>query len=168
MMGSPLGPTGTPAFGGAPPEPMGRMGMGASPGAAPMNRTLMGAGPMQLPGTDGKGSSPSDVNAMALEDDEEAATMVAQVPEELLAQSAELAAQVQDAEERHYREVFDEFVATKKRCGEATQSLTFDKFVQTLRKNRDQIVSRHGATRVRFTVYVKEGRAALKATPDTE
>ncbi len=95
------------------------------------------------------------------DDDEEGATMVNQVPEELLAAAAGAPSQ----EEQHFREVFDQFVAKKKACGEATAGLTYDKFSQTLRKNRDQIVSRHGVTGVRFTVYVKEGKAALRATP---
>ncbi|HSQ67372.1 MAG TPA: MXAN_5187 C-terminal domain-containing protein, partial [Polyangiaceae bacterium] len=40
-----------------------------------------------------------------------------------------------------------------------------DKFRQTLRKNRDALVQRHNCKRVKFTVYVKDGRASLKATP---
>jgi hypothetical protein len=61
--------------------------------------------------------------------------------------------------------VFADFVRTKKDCGEATAGLTFEKFLKTLRKNHDAIVQRHGVSRVKFSVYVKEGRAALKASP---
>ncbi len=68
-------------------------------------------------------------------------------------------------QEAHFREVFDQYVATRIQCGEETDSLKFDKFVVTLRKNRDQIVAKHQAEGVRFTVYVKEGKAALKAAP---
>jgi sRNA-binding regulator protein Hfq len=64
--------------------------------------------------------------------------------------------------------VFEQFLATKKQCNEAVAGLTYDKFVVTLRKNREQIVQKHGAAKVRFTVYVKEGKAALKATPIKE
>ncbi len=103
------------------------------------------------------------------DDDDDGATMVARVPEELLAQSASLpTAGGGDDEEAHFREVFKSFLDTKKQCGEPTAGLTFEKFVVTLRKNRDQIVSRHGARKVRFTVYVKNGKAALKATPIRE
>ena len=87
--------------------------------------------------------------------------MVARVPQELLDQSASSASE----EEKHFREVFEQFVAMKKKCGEPTAGLTFEKFAVTLRKNRDQIVQRHGASKVRFTVYEKNGKAALKATP---
>jgi hypothetical protein len=101
----------------------------------------------------------------AEDDDDEGATMVARVPEELLAKSAAPGTEGADDEEKHFREVFEQFLETKRQCGEPTAGLTFEKFVITLRKNRDQIVSRHGARSVRFTVYVKEGKAALKATP---
>lgn len=98
------------------------------------------------------------------DDDDEGATMVARVPKELLEKSAGGG----EDEQSHFREVFDQFVAMKKKCGEPTAGLTFDKFAVTLRKNRDQIVSRHAASRVRFTVYEKNGKAALKATPIKE
>jgi hypothetical protein len=69
-------------------------------------------------------------------------------------------------EEGHYREVFTEYLATRQQCGESTQDLTFEKFCVTLRKNRDQILqTRNDARGVRFSVYVKEGKAALKASP---
>ncbi|MFO0686639.1 MAG: MXAN_5187 family protein [Sandaracinus sp.] len=97
-------------------------------------------------------------------DDEDGATMVAKVPDELLKRAGSEAAE----QEAHFREVFEQFVATKKQCNEPTAGLTYDKFVVTLRKNREQIVQKHGAAKVRFTVYVKEGKAALKATPIKE
>ena len=61
--------------------------------------------------------------------------------------------------------VYDEFIRTKRECGEPTDGLTFEKFQQTLKKNRDALMQRHGCKRVKFSVYVKEGRASLKATP---
>jgi hypothetical protein len=69
-------------------------------------------------------------------------------------------------EDGHFREVFEQYLAVRQQCGESTADLTFDKFCVTLRKNRDQILgSRPDALGVRFTVYVKEGKAALKASP---
>ena len=64
-----------------------------------------------------------------------------------------------------WRKVYEEFLALKKQCGEATASLTFEKFKGTLQRNKDALVARHACTRVKFTVYVKEGKAALKASP---
>jgi hypothetical protein len=70
------------------------------------------------------------------------------------------------SDEDHYREVFEQYLTTRKQCGESIAELTFDKFCITLRKNRDQILgSRPDARGVRFTVYVKDGKAALKASP---
>jgi hypothetical protein len=64
-----------------------------------------------------------------------------------------------------WQKVYEDFIRTKKECGEPTDGLTFEKFQQTLRKNRDALMQRHGCKRVKFSVYVKEGRASLKATP---
>jgi hypothetical protein len=72
------------------------------------------------------------------------------------------------ADESDWQEVFQEFVATKKQCGESVDGFTFEKFADRLRKNRDTLVQRHGAKRVKFGVYVKDGKAALKANPIKE
>ncbi len=68
-------------------------------------------------------------------------------------------------EKAEWRQVFDEYVRVRGQCGEPTAGLTFDKFQGTLEKNKAAILSRHPADRVRFTVYVKDGKAALKASP---
>jgi hypothetical protein len=103
--------------------------------------------------------APPPAAAPDWDEDDEGATMVAERPEELLQQAAA------DEEEAHFRETFEQYVAMKEKCGESTAGLTFDKFSQTLRKNRDQIVARHDAKGVRFSVYEKNGKAALKAAP---
>jgi hypothetical protein len=64
-----------------------------------------------------------------------------------------------------WRKVYEEFIALKRQCGEETGSLTFEKFKGTLQRNKDALVARHSCSRVKFTVYVKEGKAALKASP---
>lgn len=64
-----------------------------------------------------------------------------------------------------WRKVFDDFVALKKQCGEPTESLTYAKFEGTLKKNSDAIMQKHSVRRVKFSVYEKEGKAALKANP---
>lgn len=68
-------------------------------------------------------------------------------------------------EEAEWRDVYQQFVATKQQCGEAVEGFTYEKFRATLVKNRDALASRHGAGQVRFSVYVKDGKAALKANP---
>jgi hypothetical protein len=68
-------------------------------------------------------------------------------------------------EDQHLQDVFEEFVATRELCGEAADGLTFEKFSVKLRKNREQLVQKLACRTVRFQVYVKEGKAAIKASP---
>jgi len=72
------------------------------------------------------------------------------------------------AEEAELRRVYDEFLELKKRCGEPTSGVTFAKFGDKLRKNRDELLAKPGTVGVKFSVYVKDGKAALKATPVKE
>ena len=68
-------------------------------------------------------------------------------------------------EAAHFREVYTQYLNVRKDCGESTEGLSFEKFELTLTKTRDQVLAKHPAKGVRFTVYVKEGKAALKAAP---
>ncbi|MGE0401034.1 MAG: MXAN_5187 family protein [Kofleriaceae bacterium] len=68
-------------------------------------------------------------------------------------------------QEAHFKQVFEQFVSVKKSCGEPTSGLTYPKFAEKLVKNRDDLMAKTGCKEVRFTVYVKDGKAALKATP---
>ena len=61
--------------------------------------------------------------------------------------------------------MFNDFVGLKQQCGETTDGFTYEKFEQTLKKKNEELLTRHGAKRVKFSVYVKEGKAALKASP---
>jgi hypothetical protein len=72
-----------------------------------------------------------------------------------------------DADAAEWAAVYQNFMRTKKECGESTDGLTFEKFSQTLRKNRASLMER-GVKQVKFSVYVKDGRASLKATPVKE
>jgi hypothetical protein len=67
--------------------------------------------------------------------------------------------------QRDWQRVYEEFLALKKQCGEDTASLTFEKFKGTLQRNKDSIMQKQTCTRVKFTVYEKDGKAALKASP---
>lgn len=70
-----------------------------------------------------------------------------------------------DAEDlAHFEEVYQSFVALRRQIGEAGDP-GFDRFSQKLVRNRDALVSKYGCRTVRFQVYEKQGRAALKATP---
>jgi hypothetical protein len=72
-----------------------------------------------------------------------------------------------EALELELKQVYLDFVETKQRCGEPIESLTFDKFVVKLKSNRAQLITRYSCKAVRFQVYIKDGKAALKATPVT-
>jgi hypothetical protein len=74
----------------------------------------------------------------------------------------------EEEEEAHFRHVFDDFLAKKRDCGESTVGLTRDKFLQKLRDNKASLIAKHNCRTVRFSVYVKDGKAALKATPIRE
>lgn len=149
-------------LGGGPPAPPGPPARPAAPPAAP---PIAAPAPPAAP----VAAAVAPPALFGDDDGEDGATMIARVPEALISASAtgQMGALTHDAadEEVHFQKVFEEFVAAKKQCGEPTAGFTFDKFVTTLRKNKEQIVTKHGAKGVRFTVYVKDGRAALKATP---
>jgi hypothetical protein len=66
-------------------------------------------------------------------------------------------------EEAHLRETFDKFLAMRAETGESVH-LSYDRFATKLRQNRDQLLARGNVRGVRFTVYKKDGRAAIKAS----
>ncbi len=68
-------------------------------------------------------------------------------------------------DDAYFKQVFEQFISVKKSCGEPTSGLTLSKFSEKLVKNRDDLMAKTGCREVRFTVYVKDGKAALKATP---
>jgi len=112
-----------------------------------------------------------------------AETRVANIPEELLRASAfpnemtpeqlltppqkmpSVSTTPSDADEGHFRDVFRDFLSIRAQCGEPSDGITYERFAAKLRKNRDQLIEKYNCRTVRFQVYVKEGKAALKATP---
>lgn len=69
----------------------------------------------------------------------------------------------EDPKESYFREVYDEFLETKRACGEPTAGVSYEKFARKLRKNTADLLKRPGVSDVKFNVYVKDGKAALKA-----
>ena len=61
--------------------------------------------------------------------------------------------------------VFTQFKDTRASCGEDTSRLTFERFKKKLDKNRAAILDRYQCKDVRFEVYVKAGKAAIRAIP---
>ncbi|HQR30875.1 MAG TPA: MXAN_5187 C-terminal domain-containing protein, partial [Anaeromyxobacteraceae bacterium] len=68
-------------------------------------------------------------------------------------------------EEGAWRALLEEFLRVRTSCGESAEGITWERFRDKLRKNRDALVQKYACRTVRFQVYVKEGRAALRATP---
>jgi len=71
----------------------------------------------------------------------------------------------EEDEETHWRAIHAEFLRVRGECGESVEGLGFERFRPKLEKNRDALIAKYGCRRVRFQVYVKDGKAALKATP---
>lgn len=69
------------------------------------------------------------------------------------------------AADHPYQGIFEDYRKTKQQCGEDTSSLSMEGFAAQLDKNRQQIIASQGCKDVRFEVYVKDGKAALKAHP---
>ncbi|MFH1436307.1 MAG: MXAN_5187 family protein [Pseudomonadota bacterium] len=68
-------------------------------------------------------------------------------------------------QDQAYKGIFDNFYKTKVACGENVDNLTFDRFKATLLKQEQAIRERTNCRKVEFRVYVKAGKAALKASP---
>ena len=73
--------------------------------------------------------------------------------------------QPKNEESDHFQQVFEEYIALRTKCGESASSVAADKFFAKLRSNRDQLIAKYGCRTARFSVYVKDGKAAIKATP---
>src|SRR5205823_12278179 len=86
-------------------------------------------------------------------------TMVASVPPNLLAQTmsdqdgdeggGDLAG-LDAADHAHFKETYERFIDMRRRCGEPTNDLAFDRFLQKLMKNREGLVKKYNCRTVRF------------------
>jgi hypothetical protein len=168
---------------------------GTAKAAAPVSAMMtqpVSAPPVEDPFAMAAGQMSADeANQQSAYDDNPDATRVAAVPQELIkaaragasgntgerpsmkmagpalpkVQSVVGAPAGADVEDRHFQDVFRDFVATREKCGEPADGLTYEKFKTKLLKNKEQLVTKYQCKTVRFQVYVKEGKAALKATP---
>jgi hypothetical protein len=75
------------------------------------------------------------------------------------------AGEIVSNDDAELQRVYRDFIDTKQACGESIAGLTYDRFLGKLRVNRQQLIDRFACKTVRFQVYVKDGKAALKATP---
>ncbi|HEY8377985.1 MAG TPA: MXAN_5187 family protein [Nannocystis sp.] len=65
--------------------------------------------------------------------------------------------------EAYYQEVFEEFVKFKLENNEPIDNFTYEKFATKLRANTAELMKRPDVKDVQFSVYIKDGKVALKA-----
>ena len=70
----------------------------------------------------------------------------------------------EDPDEAHFQDTFQQFLALREQTGEGAGNASYEKFAAKLRKNREDLLSRHNARGIRFIVYEKDGKAAIKAS----
>ncbi len=92
-------------------------------------------------------------------------TQVKQVSPDLLRRSSEFKTPEAEREQREMAQLFDEFIQTKQQCDEPLDGLTLERFIGRIERNRAKLIEQYQCSDVRFSVYVKNGKAALKATP---
>lgn len=99
-----------------------------------------------------------------------AETLMSSVPENMAASGdwKGPAGGGEDELEQYMGTVYKEFLSVKRQCGEDTSNLTFERFKKKLVKNRKALIERYNCRTVKFQVYIKDGKAALKATPIKE
>jgi len=69
--------------------------------------------------------------------------------------------------EARLRGVYQAYVEAKKQCNEDTTKMSFDQVAASLRKQVPELLVRHRAKDVEYRVFVKDGRAVLRAVPKT-
>jgi hypothetical protein len=135
----------------------------ASPPSAPSAPRAMPtppAVPNKLPRPPGRPGAPAAVLDSTLAEGQSMDSAPRRMP------AAPGRAELSELEE--WQSVFQDFVSLKQQCGENTDGFSYEKFELTLKKKNEELLTRHGAKRVKFSVYVKEGKAALKASPIME
>jgi len=65
------------------------------------------------------------------------------------------------------RRLYDTYLIARKRCGEATDGLTFDSMAARIRSQVPELIQKHKAKNIEFKVVIKGGKAILKAVPHT-
>jgi hypothetical protein len=67
--------------------------------------------------------------------------------------------------ENRLRSVYRAYVEAKRRCNEDTARLSFDAVAASLKKQVPELLQRHRARDVEYRVFVKDGKAILRAVP---
>ena len=69
------------------------------------------------------------------------------------------------SDNEYFKSLYEKYIELQKQCGESTNKFTQEQFVSRLAREKERLIKTYNCRTVRFTVYVKEGKASLKATP---
>ena len=61
--------------------------------------------------------------------------------------------------------VYNDYLATRKKTGEGASPLNYDNFAQLVSKQKEQLISKYRCKDVQFYVAVEDGKTKLKAKP---
>ena len=64
-----------------------------------------------------------------------------------------------------FKQLYEQYVETQKQCGEDTGKFTLEQFVSRLAREKDRLIKNYNCKNVKFSVYIKDGKTSLKATP---
>jgi hypothetical protein len=67
--------------------------------------------------------------------------------------------------EEKLRRLYDTFLVARRRCGEATDGISYDSVASRIRAQVPQLLEKHKARNIEFKVVIKGGKAVLKAIP---
>jgi hypothetical protein len=67
--------------------------------------------------------------------------------------------------EAQMRELYDSFIAAKRRCNEDVSRITYEAVAKSVTKQVPDLMTRHNAKSVEFKVLIRDGKAVLKAIP---
>ncbi len=70
-----------------------------------------------------------------------------------------------DPDEAHFEETYMRFMESRVRQGESEEGITYDKFRAKLAASREKIIAKHQCKTVKFEIYVKEDKTAIRAMP---
>ena len=65
----------------------------------------------------------------------------------------------------YFKSLYEKFTGIQRECGESTDKFTLEQFVTRLAREKERLMQTYHCRNVRFTVYAKDGKASLKATP---
>ena len=69
------------------------------------------------------------------------------------------------SDNEYFKLLYEQYTTLQQECGEETGKFTLEQFVSKLAHQKEQLIKTYKCKNVRFSVYKKDGKASLKATP---